>query len=328
MKKVFKVIGIIVLVLILGVAGVGVYVKTALPNVGPAPEITLKNTPERIANGRYLAHHVAVCMDCHSTRDWSRYAGPMVEKGIGGGGEVFNKQMGFPGDFYAPNITPHALSGWTDGEIFRAVTTGVSKDGHALFPVMGYHRFGQMDQEDIMDVIAYLRTLEPVVNEIPRSKADFPVNVLINTMPAKAAFTKRPAESDQVAYGKYLINASGCVDCHSQTDKGKVIPGTEFGGGMEFAQPAGIVRSPNITFDKANGIGSWSKDMFVQRFKMYTDSGYAPRQLKPGELNTPMPWSMYAGMKTSDLEAIYAYLQSVKPLDNKVERFALNTPSK
>jgi len=44
--------------------------------------------------------------------------------------------MGFPGDFYTSNLTPVSLASWTDGEIFREITTGVSKDGHALFPMM------------------------------------------------------------------------------------------------------------------------------------------------------------------------------------------------
>ncbi|UYQ95943.1 c-type cytochrome [Chitinophaga horti] len=328
MKKVFKVTGIILLVIVLGAIGAGTYVKTALPNVGPAPDINIERTPERIERGRYLAHHVAVCMDCHSTRDWRLFAAPMKEGNMGGGGEAFNQDMGFPGAFYAPNITPFKLDKWTDGEILRAVTTGVNKDGKALFPVMGYHRFGQMDQEDVYSIIAYLRTIPPVSNEVPPSKADFPVNILINTMPAKNNFTTRPDPADKVAYGKYLINATGCVDCHSQTDKGKVVPGTEFGGGMEFKQPAGVLRSPNITFDKATGIGSWSEEAFVQRFKAYADSGFTPVQVKQGELNTPMPWTMYGGMTTADLEAIYAYLATVKPINHQVVRYALNEAAK
>lgn len=321
MKKALKVIGIILLVIIIGIAATGTYVKTALPNVGEAPTIKIDRTPERIERGRYLAHHVAVCMDCHSSRDWSKFGGPMTADNLGGGGEPFNKDMGFPGTFYAPNITPYKLGSWTDGEIFRAVTTGVNKDGKALFPIMGYHRFGRMDEEDIYAIIAYIRSLAPIAKDIPASVADFPVNFLINTMPAKAELSKRPDPADQVAYGKYMINATGCIDCHSKTDKGAVIAGTELGGGMEFHQPGGAVTSPNITFDKETGIGDWTKEVFVQKFKTYTDSGFIPRKLNPGELNSPMPWSMYAGMTTTDLEAIYAYLKSVTPIKHQVERY-------
>lgn len=321
--KLLKVLGLILLLLIVCIIGAGTYMKTALPDVGDAIDIKIERTTARVERGRYLANHVAVCMDCHSSRDWSLYAGPMQAGNFGGGGEVFNKEMGFPGTFYAPNITPYALGSWTDGEILRAITTGVNKEGRALFPVMAYHRFGAMDKEDVYSIIAYIRTLDPVKREVPVSQADFPVNFIINTMPAKAQFTAIPDTNDQLAYGKYLINATGCVDCHSQTDKGKVIPGTEFGGGMEFHQPAGILRSPNITFDAETGIGAWTKESFVQRFKMYTDSSYLLRAMKRSDLNTPMPWTMFAGMKTKDLEAIYAYLKSLKPIRHQVDRYEL-----
>jgi mono/diheme cytochrome c family protein len=296
-----------------------IYVKTALPDTGPAPDIKIERTAARIERGKYLANHVAVCMDCHSTRDWSRYAGPL-SGGFGAGGEAFTQEMGFPGKFYAPNITPYTLASWTDGEIFRAVTTGVNKSGRALFPLMGYHRFGQLDKEDIYSVIAYIRGLEPIKKDIPQSEPDFPVNFLINTMPQEAAFTTRPSETDQVAYGKYLITATGCVDCHSKTDKGAVIPGTEFGGGMEFAGPNGIIRSANITLHKQTGIGNWTKEAFIARFKAYVDSNYVSPKVAPGDVNTPMPWTMYSGMKEQDLAAIFAYLATVKPIDHQVIR--------
>ncbi len=300
------------------------YVKIALPDTGPAPDIKIEKTPARIERGKYLANHVAVCMDCHSTRDWSRYAGPMASGGFGAGGEAFTQEMGFPGKFFAPNITPYALGSWTDGEIFQAITTGVNKNGKALFPVMAYHRFGQMDKEDVYSIIAYIRELPSVQKDIPKSEPDFPVNFIINTMPHKAAFTKLPTQNDQVAYGKYLVNATGCVDCHSKTDKGSVIPGTEFGGGMEFSSPNGILRSPNITLHKETGIGKWTKEMFVSRFKAYADSNYVPQKLSPGDINTPMPWTMYAGMKEKDLEAIFTYLSTIKPIDNYVIRAESN----
>ena len=88
---------------------------------------------------------------------------------------------------------------------------------------------------------------------------------------------------------------------------------------MEFRQPGGVIRSANITFDQT-GIGSWTKEAFVQRFKAYTDSSYKPAMLKPTDLNTPMPWTMYGGMEKDDLEAIYDYLKTVKPISHQVER--------
>ncbi|MDB5021066.1 MAG: cytochrome c-related protein, partial [Pedobacter sp.] len=270
---------------------------------------------------RYLASHVTICLDCHSKREWGLFGGPMAATDIGAGGEVFNQQMGFPGTFYAPNITPAALGTWSDGDVFRAVTSGVSKDGRALFPIMGSHRFGKMDKEDIYDIIAFIRTLKPVNKVVPASKPDFPVNFIINTMPQKPNFTKKPNPADTLRYGAYLINAAGCVECHSKTDKGSIVKGTEFGGGMEFKQPAGVLRSPNITFDAATGIGGWTKEKFVVRFKTFAAEGYQPARITKNQVNTPMPWAMYGGMKERDLDAIYSYLKHLPPIKNNVVRY-------
>jgi mono/diheme cytochrome c family protein len=319
--KALKVIGIILLVLAVVVVAAGTYIKTALPNTGPATDIKIERTVQRIQRGEYLANHVSACMDCHSTRNYELYAGPIASGNFGGGGEKFDQQMGFPGAFYAPNITPYALGIWTDGEIFRAITTGVNKSGKALFPLMPWSHVGQMDKEDVYSIIAYLRTLPAVKKDNPASKADFPVSFIINTMPHKANFSSIPNESDTLKHGAYLVNAAACVDCHSQTDHGSIIKGTEFSGGMEFKQPGGVTRSANITPDKATGIGTWDKAMFVARFKAFENINSASLKVPANGVNTPMPWYMYSGMKTSDLEAIYTYLRSIHPIKHQVNKF-------
>lgn len=324
MKKLLKIVGILVLVLILAIAAAATYVKTALPDIGEAPVISVERTPERIERGKYLANHVTVCMDCHSSRDWSLFSAPLAAGNFGGGGELFSRDMGFPGVFYARNITPYGIGEWTDGEVFRAITTGQSRDGHALFPIMPYLNYGQLDKEDIYSLIAYIRTLAPVKHDITPAEADFPVNFIINTMPAKANLTQRPSEADVVSYGRYMATAAGCVECHSMRDKGTRVPGTDYGGGMEFIMPTGVTTSANITPHQANGIGSWTADAFVKRFKAYADSTYKPHKVGPKEMNTPMPWMMYAGMEESDLRAIFAYLQTVTPLENMVVKFRPN----
>ena len=74
------------------------YVVLALPNVGKPEAITVAITPERVARGEYLANHVTVCTDCHSKRDWTVFAAPLVPGTLGGGGEKFDASVGFPGD--------------------------------------------------------------------------------------------------------------------------------------------------------------------------------------------------------------------------------------
>jgi mono/diheme cytochrome c family protein len=322
MKRLFLVLAIILAVVILVIGGALTYLKTALPDVGEAPELKIEATTEKVERGRYLANFVNVCMDCHSTRDWSKFSGPLIPGTLGKGGFRFDHSVGFPGIYYSKNITPASITRYSDGELFRVITTGVSKEGNALFPVMPYAYYGRMDNEDIYSIIAYLRTLAPVENLVDESRSDFPMNFIINTIPAKGAPVKRPEASDIIAYGGYMINAAGCAECHTQVDKGQIIPELKFGGGREFAFPDGsIVRSSNITPDEETGIGKWTKEDFIRRFKAYADSSYTPPVVRPGEFNTMMPWTMYCNMKEEDLSAIYAYLKTVAPLKNSVVKF-------
>ncbi|MGV3558956.1 c-type cytochrome [Larkinella arboricola] len=324
MKKVFRILGIIAGVVVLLIAGSVAYIKTALPNVGPAPELTIQADSAQIARGKYLANHVAVCIDCHSERDWKIVGGPLVAGTEGKGGEPFTRDMGFPGSYYAKNLTPAHLSGWSDGEIYRAITTGVSKDGHALFPVMPYRNYGQMDPNDIKAVIAYVRTLKPIENPaIPASQSDFPMNLIINTMPTKSEGSKRPEPADSVAYGKYMLTFAGCGECHTPVDdKGQPLPGMTLAGGRTFAMPVGTVRSANLTADAETGIGRWTKEAFITRFKAAEKDDFThPATLEHAEFNTLMPWRMYAGMSEQDLGAIFTYLKTVTPVKNKVVLF-------
>jgi mono/diheme cytochrome c family protein len=322
MKKIVRIVLIIFLVLIAAVFAIAAYVKIALPNVGASPDIKIPITPERVERGKYLANHVSVCTDCHSQRNWNMYAGPIAEGTFGGGGEKFGKEGGFPGTLYSKNITPYALHNWTDGEIFRAITSGETKDGKALFPLMGYPAYGKMDREDVYSIIAYLRTLPTNKNEVPARELDFPLNFLVNTMPSKATLSVRPDTKNEVAYGQYLVTIARCVECHSKDDKGSVIAGTEFGGGREFDLPNGTsCYTANITPDKETGIGSWSEETFIQRFKQFGDSSNNRRLVGKNDFNTVMPWLMYGGMTSKDLSSIFAYLQTVKPIKNKVQHF-------
>ncbi|MFT4018827.1 MAG: c-type cytochrome [Agriterribacter sp.] len=328
MKKAFKVLGYALLSIILIISLLLVYVKTALPNVGDAPALTITNTPEKIERGKYLANHVTVCTDCHSTRDWSRFSGPLIEGTLGKGGERFDQQAGFPGVFYSKNITPAGISRYTDGELFRLITTGVTKEGRAMFPVMPYSHYGQMDPEDIQCIIAYIRSLPSIENVIPESVADFPMNFIINTIPAKADPQKLPPKTDQLDYGRYMVNAASCIECHTPVEKGQIIEALAFGGGREFNMPGGMLRSSNISPDSATGIGTWTEEIFINKFRLYADSSNQLPVVKPGEFNTIMPWKMYSGMTEKDLKAIYHYLKTVKPVSNQVEKFSVHLPVK
>jgi len=82
----------------------------------------------------------------------------------GAGGLVFDKPLGMEIAAVAANITPHRADGigtWTDDEIKRAITQGISRDGRMLLPVMAYPYYHNISDEDLDALIIYLRSLPP-----------------------------------------------------------------------------------------------------------------------------------------------------------------------
>lgn len=314
------------LVTLLTAIAVGLlYFKWALPNVDAAPQLDVQQVPVLVKRGKYLATHVAVCMDCHSTRDWSRFSGPPVAGTWGKGGGKFDHILGFPGVFYAKNITPDMETGigsWTDGEIFRAITSGVSKNGEPLSTLMPYRSYSHMSEEDAQAIVAYLRSLEPIKNQVPASAPNFKESLYLRTVPKKVFdSTLNIVLQDSVALGKYLLTIAGCAECHTTKQKGSLRTGKHLAGGAPYKLPNGaVVRAANITPDSATGIGQWTEDFFINRFKHYANPANLP-ETAPDTFNTVMPWSMYAGMKEGDLKAIYKYLKSREPSKNKIEQF-------
>jgi len=318
MRSVVKWAGLAVgSIALVALAGVG-YLLLAYPKVGPAPDISAPRTPDVIARGQYLADHVSMCTDCHTPRDWSRFAGPIERARYGAGGEVFGEDIGLPGTLISRNLTPAALSDWTDGEILRAFTEGVSRDGTPLFPLMPYHVYGQMDRDDALAIVAFLRTLPPIASDLPERHLQFPVNLIVRTLPAPAHFGKQPDPSDRVAYGRYMATIAGCGECHTPLDESRApILDRAFSGGQEFPLPGGAVsRTANLT-PHDTGIGAWTEADFIDRFARFRD-GSAHVPVSAGAPNTVMPWGNYAGMTDEDLGAIYAYLRTLPPIANRV----------
>lgn len=314
------ILGGLLAVLILIVAGTMLYIRFALPNV-PLLTISVRSSPENIERGRYLANHVMVCIDCHSTRDWSRFSGPPIPGTLGKGGELFDQKMGFPGAYLSPNITPFSLGNWTDAEIYRAITSGENRTGKAMFPIMPYFAYGTLDSEDIFAIIAYIRSVPPIHFTPPPSDPAFPMNLIVRTFPFIAKPTPKPPESDTLKYGEYLVRASGCIECHTRAEHGQIVKALAYSGGREFIMPGGVVNSPNITSDPETGIGKMSREDFIKRFKGYDPATYTAPKLGKKDMPTVMPWTMYAGMEVKDLGAIYSYLHYLPAKKNVVVRW-------
>ena len=320
MKTLLKIVaGLVVLLLVVAACGYG-YLMFAFPKVPPAPTVKFDASPERLARGKYLNDHVVGCTTCHTRRDWTKFSGPVKSELLGAGGESFN--LGPAGMLYSKNITPAALSSWSDGELLRAVTQGVSKDGTPLFPLMPYPHFGAMAEDDVHAVLAYIRSLKAIEGTAPPRKLNFPLNFIVRTIPGPNTYQARPKPEDKVAYGKYLTQAALCSDCHTPIDdRGTPLPGMDFAGGQEFVETGYRSRSANITPDANTGIGSWTEQQFIDKFKAFENSDGATLGEKERTQNTVMPITAYAGMTREDLSSIYAYLRTLKPVTNRINKF-------
>jgi hypothetical protein len=305
-------------IVILGTAWFFFRFTVLLPRDIPVPQVTLPTSPDEIEHGRYFAKHVAVCMDCHSTRDWSYFAGPLIPGTLGKGGEVFDQDTGLPGVVISRNITPYSLGDWSDGELYRVITGGLQKDGDALFPLMPYDAYRTMDERDLLAIMAYLRTLEPIANDVSDHRLNFPLNLIVNSIPLEAEL-KTVDRNNPIEYGEYLSTLAGCTWCHTPINATQqTIPEQSLAGGHEFYMDQFVVRAANISPDKETGIGTWTREQFISRFREFR--GEAGRTRPPGAdgRNTLMSWTMYADMTDEDLGAIYAFLMQSEPRSNEV----------
>ena len=189
-------------------------------------ELHIELTEERIQRGEYMTLTVIGCQGCHSERAIDRYGFPPREDRVLAGGVIF-RDIGERA--ITPNLTPYALGDWTDQQIFDAITRGVRPDGRVLAKEMPYERYGTMDPEVIYDVIAYLRSIEPV--EAGPYPAEFP-GEHVAFEPRFGELVEPPPSASTEERGAYLVNAAGCDGCHVGTGDG--LDGAKLAGGRVF----------------------------------------------------------------------------------------------
>lgn len=316
MKLLKRVALILLSVMALAVLLVTVKFFVLSPNERPPQEVKVQSSPEAIERGRYLAHHVTVCMGCHSDVDETQPGEP-IRPGRTGSGRDFGELPGFPGHMRSANLTPDPETGignWTDGQLLRAIREGIGKDGHVLFPMMPYQTYGKLlSDADAHAIIAYLRSLPPIKNKMEPSSVKFPVSMFIRAVPAPVTKPAGPMPTDVDARGNWLLTMGNCHDCHDAVNgRHEPIPGKELSGGFEFPSPKGngSVFAANITSDKATGIGAYSDDDLLKVFNEGTN--------KAGRKLYGMPWPYYGGMTDEDKRALIAALRKVPPVSNVV----------
>ena len=280
--------------------------------IPPAIDVVVELAPERIARGKYLVEGIAACASCHTP---GRFEGNNFiqdkEKHLAGGFMLEQEGLGI---INVPNITPDVETGigaWTDGEIIRAIREGVGKDGKVLFPMMPYIVLKDMSDNDVKAIVAYLRSIPPVKNEVEASRYAFPLNILWPFMASAnpaVGNVPDPPSTDPVAQGKYLVSVGHCSECHTPRNGDSPEPDmTKFlVGGMPFNGPWGTSYSANLTPDKETGLTE-TDDEIVE-------------MLREGTTYPPMSYFAPYHKRTSeeDLRAVIAYLRSLPPIINEV----------
>lgn len=282
------------------------------PDARPLTERTFERTPERLERGRYVVTSITGCLACHSELDWSA-DGMTVKAGTEGGGRNMADE-GMPW-LSIPNITPDPEFGagaWTDDMLARAIREGIGHDGRALFPMMPYASYRYLSDEDLASIVVFIRSLRPMRSSPPPSAIPFPVNRLINGVPAPVtAPVSAPNRADALAYGEYLVRVGICRDCHTTTDaQGQQVPGMEFAGGTIMVNPEGDVASANIT-SAPSGIPYYTEELFMEMMRT--------GRVRSRKIHDMMPWKMYGQQTDEDLKAMFAYIKTIAPVQHRVD---------
>jgi mono/diheme cytochrome c family protein len=244
----------------------------------PVPDLRVVGTPEQIQRGQAISN--GFCSGCHS------------KTGTLTGGLDIGDDFPVPiGSFVSSNLTPAGqLSHWSDGDIFRAIRSGMDRDGGWLI-IMSYTNSGKLSDDDTLAVIAYIRSL-PAAGKQTENPPDH-LNLLGIMMlgagmlplgkPVSTGVITAPPKGSILQYGEYILSYQDCRACHGDKLTGGV-PG-QLG-------PLG----PDL-----NLVKGWKFEDFIATMR----SGVDPNG---HELSKQMPWRPVGRMGDDELRAVYEYL--------------------
>lgn len=296
MKKILKWVGIIVAaligLLILALAVIYVQTESRLNVVYAAPSDTLiiPTDSASLANGKHIFQYRG-CEACH---------GEALE------GKVYLSDPAL-GEVNASNLTT-GRGGvgreYTDADWVRAIRYGLRPDGTPLL-FMPSTEFYFLSDDDLADVIAYIKSVPPADHEQARSSLSLTGRVVMTLVPAitfipaelipmDAPRPAAPQPGVTVEYGAYLTLS--CKVCHGLTMSGGPIPGF----------PSDWPPAPNLTWGAGSRLPAWTEQDFIQFMRTGMKHG---RQVDPKY----MPWTSYMHMTDDELRAVWLYLQSLPP---------------
>jgi mono/diheme cytochrome c family protein len=270
--------------------------------------------PVDVARGKYIFGAAGGC-GCHTE-----------PKGqVNAGGKKFE---GAFGTVYAPNITPAhqtGIGGWTDEQIITAIRLGRRPNGERILPVHPFTSFNGMAEEDLRALVGFLRSVQPVTRANTPKRISVPMfeSVFLPAWLMTFASKETPPPAAPVSglpRGEYLVRAVGhCGECHTpRSAMTMAVDNARFlAGNSKKAGPEGQA-APNITPDKATGIGDWTEEQIVT----YLGTGNRPDGDVAGGLmgaNIQGTLAGYKDMTRADLQAVARYLKTVPAIKNKIE---------
>jgi mono/diheme cytochrome c family protein len=315
MKKLLKYL----LVLVLAVAGLAGCAAAIIHFRGIPHYETVKidynhiSSPASIERGRKLAS--MLCANCHLNKSTGKLSGKKMDDAP--------PEFGYA---YSANITSdpeYGIGSYTDGELLYLLRTGVKKDGRYTPPYMA--KLPHMSNEDMNAIISFLRSDDPWVQAEhtpakpcePSFLTKFLCNTAFKPLPMPEQAIRMPDSSNKVDFGRYMALNLDCYTCHSGDFTKMDILNPEksylyFGGGNKPLNLEGQpVLTSNLTPDKETGIGSWSEEKFVKALKY---------GIVEGEQTLRYPMVPYHQLTDYEAGAIYAYLMTIPPINNKIVR--------
>jgi mono/diheme cytochrome c family protein len=268
---------------------------------------------EQIARGKYVFGAAAGC-GCHTA----------LKQALNAGGRKYDGPFG---TVYSSNITPDPATGigkWTDEQVITAIRAGRRPNGERILPVHPYTVFNGMAEQDLKDLVVYLRSVPAVNRATPAKKITVPLfeSVFLPAWLATFAARETPPASapvSGVARGEYLTRAVGhCGECHTPRTMTMAVDNSRFlAGNPKGRGPEGSA-VPNITPDQETGIGSWSEEQISD----YLETGNKPDGDVSGGLMMEVIQGSSAGYKDltkADRQAIAKYLKSIPAVRNRIE---------
>ena len=256
----------------------------------PVETITIPTDQASIARGEHIAT-IRMCRVCHLD-------------------DLGGQSLSAPGliTMAFPNLTAGAGGVGatnTDEDWVRAIRHGVGHDGRGLL-LMPSRVWYYLSDDDLADLIAYLKSLPPMDNELPKSElgplgrvmlalGQLPPEVTVPDAHVIDHYAPRPVPPEPgvtVEYGKYLANI--CTHCHGSNFNGRTLQ-----------EGPNVYVALNLT--RGGEMVGWSEEDFITTMR----TGVTPGGK---QLIDFMPWKYFGQMTDDELKAIWLYLQSLPAL--------------